>query len=145
MNKLRDVMSSRVNKNHLNNYFQLNVDAQEGILAMWLTFVGATTAAALIFHHNANDINTKNVIPKNISAFLACGLLLSATALNIFCIYNFVERTNFIIIMADKKDKFSIKKINHSQIIYLLFGGIIVLVQLIIVYFIFKNSFQKFL
>ena len=65
--------------------------------------------------------------------------------LNIFCIYNFVERTNFIIIMADKKDKFSIKKINHSQIIYLLFGGIIVLVQLIIVYFIFKNSFQKFL
>ncbi len=46
--------------------------------------------------------------------------------------------------MADKKDKFSIRKINQSQIIYLLFGGIIVLVQIIIVYFIFKNSFQKF-
>ncbi len=59
MNKLREIINSSIDKDHLENYFQLNVDAQEGILAMWLTFVGATTAAALIFHHNANDINTK--------------------------------------------------------------------------------------
>ena len=85
---------------------------------------------------------SSKTIPPIPASILGCSLIFIGFYYNIFSLLNFIERTNFILIIANKNDDFSIKKVRRSQINYTITALILSLAQAIIVFYVLRRGFN---
>lgn len=131
----------KVNKKNLKKYFEFNVNTQEGTLGTWIIVVSALTTTGLLFYH-MSSLKTV-VLPRPIAGIFSSGLIIMALFYNIFSLYNFLDRTNYILISTDKNDIFSQKKIRQSQILYGVSTTIVSIIQLLIVITIIYGEYPR--
>ena len=114
-----------------------DLNVHETDLANWDIVVFTATTTALLFYHMTQQKSIK--VNRKLAAIITVLIISVSVLYNIYSLYNFFGRTEYLRINANEKCE--VDKINESRIIYGFITTIIVITQLLISFYICKNSF----
>jgi hypothetical protein len=109
----------------------------ETLLIGWFNLSAIVTASSLIFYNMARKGSLK-VYP-SLAKFIAIGLILISTLYMIFSLGPYYNRMKYLAKACDRVKKCDSEQVEHINTItniYLLFGGITAIIQLLITYLI---------
>lgn len=115
---------------------ELNV--HESDLANWDVVVFTATTTALLFYHMTQKKSIR--VNRTLAAVIAVLIISVSVLYNIYSLYNFFGRTK--ILMMNTSVKCEIRRINESRLIYGLITILIVITQILISFYICKNSIK---
>ena len=115
-----------------------NLNVHESDLANWDIVVFTATTTALLFYHMTQKKSIK--VNRKLAAVIAVLIISVSVLYNIYSLYNFFGRTKILMVNANAQCE--INKINESRLIYGCITFLIVVTQILISFYICKNSMK---
>lgn len=115
-----------------------DLNVHESDLANWDIVVFTATTTALLFYHMTEKKSIR--VNRKLAAVIAVLIISVSVLYNIYSLYNFFGRTKILMVNANAQCE--INKINESRLIYGCITFLIVVTQILISFYICKNSMK---
>jgi hypothetical protein len=129
--------TTKHNNNNIDLAYSEKMSVPETLLTGWFNLSAIVTASSLIFYNMARKSSL--TVHPSLAKFISIGLILISTLYMIFSLGPYYHRMRYLAKKCDhlhKCDTEQVEHINKITDVYLLFGAITAIIQLLITYLI---------